>query len=387
MVFGGTVFYPYYRPGDALWHISQIADQVAAGGVMMVEESFLTIGLFCWLFLQRRAARDEERQALLDYADQHGLSLDESRAQRAVAAGRGQELMERLRRRRYLTVIVPTMPAARWPGTVQKNVYLPGLRLALTVEVPPPDTILPTWLTPAPLIAMSCGVEDLFIMLIVTWPGVAVALEARILELTRRIGVDLQLAGLLDGRLLIDGRHGAGQRPGVLSGPRGDEPDVGRDVLRVLAGEDAGGHHPLRVRVLDPVRDQALDRRTLRHRRRQRSWRKASSRLGPVIPAEPACDSVWQEAQPLTNSTLPCVTLATGCFTAQPPSATTAALMNSAATVRRVPPVNRAKALSIRSGGDSIPEGGTSALWVALCSRQGRAGRPVARPACRPGRW
>ncbi len=96
MVFGGTVFYPYYRPGDALWHISQIADQTAAGGVMMVEESFLTIGLFCWLFL-RIAGQNEERQALLDYADQHGLSLDESRAQRAVAAGRGRELMERLR--------------------------------------------------------------------------------------------------------------------------------------------------------------------------------------------------------------------------------------------------------------------------------------------------
>jgi len=96
MVFAGTVFYPFYRPGDALWHISQIADQVAAGGLMMVEESLLTIGLFCWLFL-RVAGQNDERQALLDYADQHGLSLDESRAQRAVAAGRGDELMARLR--------------------------------------------------------------------------------------------------------------------------------------------------------------------------------------------------------------------------------------------------------------------------------------------------
>lgn len=96
MVFGGSVFYPYYRPGDAHWHVSELADQVAAGGLMMVEESFLTIGLFCWLFL-RVAGQTEERQALLDYADQHGLSLEESRAQRAVAAGRGAELMERLR--------------------------------------------------------------------------------------------------------------------------------------------------------------------------------------------------------------------------------------------------------------------------------------------------
>jgi putative membrane protein len=98
LIFGGTVFYPYYRPGDAHWHISPIADQVAAGGLMMVEESLLTIGLFCWLFL-RVAREQDQRQALLDYAGQHGLELDDQRAARAVAAGRGDELAERLRQR------------------------------------------------------------------------------------------------------------------------------------------------------------------------------------------------------------------------------------------------------------------------------------------------
>lgn len=98
MIFGGTVFYPYYRSGDAHWHISAMADQVAAGGLMMVEESLLTIGLFCWLFL-RVAREHEQRQALLDYAGQHGLELDDRRAARAVAAGRGDELAERLRER------------------------------------------------------------------------------------------------------------------------------------------------------------------------------------------------------------------------------------------------------------------------------------------------
>jgi putative membrane protein len=63
--------------------------------VMMVEESLLTIGLFCWLFL-KVAREGEERQRLLDYALQHGIALDEQRAARAVAAGRGQELWERL---------------------------------------------------------------------------------------------------------------------------------------------------------------------------------------------------------------------------------------------------------------------------------------------------
>jgi cytochrome c oxidase assembly factor CtaG len=98
LVFGGTVFYPIYRSGDALWHISSAADQVAAGGLMMVEESFLTIGLFCWLFL-RVARENEQRQALLDFASEHGLELDSSRAGRAVAAGRTEELWARLRER------------------------------------------------------------------------------------------------------------------------------------------------------------------------------------------------------------------------------------------------------------------------------------------------
>jgi putative membrane protein len=96
MIFGGTVFYPYYRLGDAHWHVSPIADQVAAGGLMMVEESLLTIGLFCWLFL-RVARENDQRQELLDFANQHGIELDERRAQRAVAAGRSEELWERLR--------------------------------------------------------------------------------------------------------------------------------------------------------------------------------------------------------------------------------------------------------------------------------------------------
>jgi cytochrome c oxidase assembly factor CtaG len=96
MIFSGTAFYPYYHAGDAKWHISPIADQVAAAGLMMVEESLLTIGLFCWLFL--KVAREaDERQRLLDYAAAEGIELDERRAARAVAAGRGDELLERVR--------------------------------------------------------------------------------------------------------------------------------------------------------------------------------------------------------------------------------------------------------------------------------------------------
>jgi putative membrane protein len=94
-LWSGTVFYPFYLHGDARFHISPITDQNLAGAIMMIEESILTLGLLCWLFL--RAAREsEERQELLDLATARGLELTEARAARAVAAGRGPELRERL---------------------------------------------------------------------------------------------------------------------------------------------------------------------------------------------------------------------------------------------------------------------------------------------------
>jgi cytochrome c oxidase assembly factor CtaG len=97
-LWSGTVFYPFYLHSDSLYHISPLADQNLAGAVMMIEESLLTIGLFCWLFL-RTAREAEERQELLDFASAHGLSLSDKRVARAVSAGRGAELRRRLERR------------------------------------------------------------------------------------------------------------------------------------------------------------------------------------------------------------------------------------------------------------------------------------------------
>jgi cytochrome c oxidase assembly factor CtaG len=94
-MWSGSVFYPFYTHGDAAWHVSPIADQNLAGAVMMVEESILTLCLFCWLFL-RTARENEERQDLLDFADSRGVTLTAERATRAVGAGRGQELRRRL---------------------------------------------------------------------------------------------------------------------------------------------------------------------------------------------------------------------------------------------------------------------------------------------------
>ena len=94
-LWSGTAFYPFYRHGDAIHHISALADQSTAGAIMMIEESILTICLFCWLFL-RTARESEERQDLLDLAHGKGIELSEARAARAVAAGRGRELRRRL---------------------------------------------------------------------------------------------------------------------------------------------------------------------------------------------------------------------------------------------------------------------------------------------------
>jgi putative membrane protein len=90
-----SVVYPQYAAGEREWHITPSADQKIGAGIMMVEGSIVTLFLFAWLFV--RAAREgEERQALLDLAQQHGYVLDDRRAARAVAAGRGEELRERI---------------------------------------------------------------------------------------------------------------------------------------------------------------------------------------------------------------------------------------------------------------------------------------------------
>jgi cytochrome c oxidase assembly factor CtaG len=105
-LWSGSAFYPFYRSGDAAAHVSPVSDQNLAGAIMMVEESLLTLGLFCWLFL-RTARAVEERQELVELARSHGVELSDARAGRAVAAGRGAELRRRLE--------AGTLPGAREP--------------------------------------------------------------------------------------------------------------------------------------------------------------------------------------------------------------------------------------------------------------------------------
>jgi cytochrome c oxidase assembly factor CtaG len=95
LTWSGTVFYTTYAAGERFWDITPLRDQGAAGLLMMVEGSFLTIGLFAWLFLDA-AKQADRKQELLDWASAKGYPLTEERAARAVAAGRAEELRRRL---------------------------------------------------------------------------------------------------------------------------------------------------------------------------------------------------------------------------------------------------------------------------------------------------
>jgi cytochrome c oxidase assembly factor CtaG len=105
-IWARSVFYPVYRAPDAARGLNPLSDQSLAGGVMMVEQIFLTTVFLVWLFA-RLLRRTEEHQQLLDLAGRQGVPLSEERARRAVAAGPGAT--ERLRERLL-------SEAGRWPA-------------------------------------------------------------------------------------------------------------------------------------------------------------------------------------------------------------------------------------------------------------------------------
>jgi putative membrane protein len=95
LIWSGTVLYPAYAPGEAKWDIGALADQGAAGNLMMIWTGTITLGLFGWLFF-RAANRSAEKQELIELAEARGFELDPARAARAVAAGQGHRLRERI---------------------------------------------------------------------------------------------------------------------------------------------------------------------------------------------------------------------------------------------------------------------------------------------------
>ena len=96
LMWSGTVLYTAYAAGEAHWGISPLTDQGTAGVIMMTEGALITLGVLAWTLL-RWAARDSEKQRLLDLAAELGVPLDPERAERAVRAGHGATLEERLR--------------------------------------------------------------------------------------------------------------------------------------------------------------------------------------------------------------------------------------------------------------------------------------------------
>lgn len=95
-MWSNTAFYPDYAPGQADFGIDPIADQSTAGVLMTLEGGLITLGVLAWLFM-KWAQQDTERQALVELADERGVELSEGRAERAVAAGEGARLAERIR--------------------------------------------------------------------------------------------------------------------------------------------------------------------------------------------------------------------------------------------------------------------------------------------------
>ncbi len=91
LMWSGTVLYPIYAAGEREWGISAVTDQSTAGVLMMVEGTFLALGILAWVFFEV-ASEGIEKQRLLDLAQDRGFELDEERARRAVAAGHGDRL-------------------------------------------------------------------------------------------------------------------------------------------------------------------------------------------------------------------------------------------------------------------------------------------------------
>ena len=95
LMWSGAALYAAYEPGQEYWGVSPITDQGTAGVIMMVEGGLITLGVLAWTLL-RWASRDTEKQRLLELAAERGVALTPERAERAVTAGHGARLEERI---------------------------------------------------------------------------------------------------------------------------------------------------------------------------------------------------------------------------------------------------------------------------------------------------
>jgi len=95
LMWSGSVLYVEYAAGQAYWGVDPITDQGIAGVIMMAEGGIVTLGVLAWALL-RWASRDTEKQRLLELAEERGFALTPERAERAVVAGHGARLEERI---------------------------------------------------------------------------------------------------------------------------------------------------------------------------------------------------------------------------------------------------------------------------------------------------
>ena len=88
--------YKNYDAGHAKWGISAVQDQSTAGVIMMVEGTFLILGVLARTFFEA-AKQSTQKQELMDLAFDRGVEIDEDRIERAVKAGHGELLEKRIR--------------------------------------------------------------------------------------------------------------------------------------------------------------------------------------------------------------------------------------------------------------------------------------------------
>lgn len=96
LMWSQVTLYENYAEGQAKWGLSAITDQSLAGVIMMIEGTFLLLGVLAYTYFQS-AGQSIRKQELLDLAYLQGYSLDEERAERAVRAGHGDLLEKRIR--------------------------------------------------------------------------------------------------------------------------------------------------------------------------------------------------------------------------------------------------------------------------------------------------
>jgi cytochrome c oxidase assembly factor CtaG len=96
LMWSQITLYTNYAEGQAKWGLSAVTDQSLAGVIMMIEGTFLLIGVIAYSYFQS-AGQSIRKQELLDLAYMEGYELDPQRAERAVRAGHGDLLEQRIR--------------------------------------------------------------------------------------------------------------------------------------------------------------------------------------------------------------------------------------------------------------------------------------------------